>query len=343
MQLNQMKIGPRLALGFGVVVALMLAIVATTFVRLVQVDRESDRMAQLQQRAMLADGWRADVELNASRALAIAKSNADQAVDAHFAPLMRQTSERISERQKALSEVIDSEQGKTLLGTIAAQREAYVSVRRAVLEAQRASDEAQALRLLDEKMIPASQLYVASIEALSGYQQNLAHVASEKVNSLVAQTNLLLAVLSFAATVGAVLGGWLITRSVLQPVRETVAAAERIAGGDLSQPVTVSGRDEMADMLRALSRMQDALGSLVGNVRASSDSIGTASAQIASGNQTSPAAPSRPPATCSRRPAAWKKSPAPWPRRPTAPAPPTSWPPAPAGPRSAAAAWWPKW
>ena len=73
--------------------------------------------------------------------------------------------------------------------------------------------------------------------------------------------------------------------SIVGPIRAAGRAAQVIADGDLTQPIDTEGRDELADMLRALAQMQDALRALVGQVRSTSDSIGTASAEIATGNQ----------------------------------------------------------
>ena len=73
--------------------------------------------------------------------------------------------------------------------------------------------------------------------------------------------------------------------SIVEPIRAAKRAAQIIAEGDLTQPIDVQGRDELAEMLRSLAQMQDSLRSLVGQVRSSSDSIGTASAEIATGNQ----------------------------------------------------------
>ena len=77
----------------------------------------------------------------------------------------------------------------------------------------------------------------------------------------------------------------IISRSVVAPINEAVAVANRVAAGDLSTPVLARGRDEVGDMMRALATMSDSLVRVIGHVRASIDSIGTASAQIASGNQ----------------------------------------------------------
>ena len=58
-----------------------------------------------------------------------------------------------------------------------------------------------------------------------------------------------------------------------------------IAQGDLSQSVKVEGKDEVADLQRALDQMQQSLGSMVTQVRDASGNIATASQEIATGNQ----------------------------------------------------------
>ena len=74
-------------------------------------------------------------------------------------------------------------------------------------------------------------------------------------------------------------------RSICQPLDEACQVIEHIAHGDLSQSLAASGSDEPAALMRALARMQHSLADLVTQVRASTDSISTASAEIASGNQ----------------------------------------------------------
>ncbi|GKT13502.1 HAMP domain-containing protein [Acidovorax sp. SUPP2522] len=73
--------------------------------------------------------------------------------------------------------------------------------------------------------------------------------------------------------------------SICRPLAEARRMAQAIAGGDLSQRVQVEGRDEVADLQRALDDMQQGLGALVSQVRDASGSIATASAEIATGNQ----------------------------------------------------------
>ena len=57
-----------------------------------------------------------------------------------------------------------------------------------------------------------------------------------------------------------------------------------VAQGDLSHPIRVEGKDEMAQLLASLSAMQTSLVGIVGQVRQGTDTIATASSQIAAGN-----------------------------------------------------------
>ena len=285
MNVNHLKIATRLALGFGIVLALMAVMTAVVFMRLDYLDGRTQYLATLQQRAAMSSEWRAQAELNVSRVLAIAKSGGSSVLADYFGPQMRTTSERITELQKTMTDAVDTEQGKALVAAIAAQRNKYADVREQVLEHFARGDGAGGEALLTKDMMPAAQAYVASIEKLAGFQTRLVVEGMEEARTSVLATEALLIALLL---VGLVAGGgaaWLITRSITRPLRATVQATDRIAAGDLTGDVRAEGSDEMAAMQRSLAQMQDALRRLVSEVRAGSDSIATASAQIASGNQ----------------------------------------------------------
>ena len=73
--------------------------------------------------------------------------------------------------------------------------------------------------------------------------------------------------------------------SIRRPLEVVRALAQSIAGGDLSQRIQVDGRDELAELQRALLEMQSGLGALVSQVRDAGGSITVASQEIATGNQ----------------------------------------------------------
>jgi len=74
-------------------------------------------------------------------------------------------------------------------------------------------------------------------------------------------------------------------RRIAADVNASLALAEAVAAGDLSQRAAPRGEDELAGLMRALNRMCEQLGGTVGEVMRVADSIRTATTEIASGNQ----------------------------------------------------------
>ena len=73
--------------------------------------------------------------------------------------------------------------------------------------------------------------------------------------------------------------------SIVAPIARAQQLTDAITQGDLGTRLEVRGEDEAAQLLRALLRMQDAVGAIVGSIRESTEAVGTASTQIAAGNQ----------------------------------------------------------
>ncbi len=82
-----------------------------------------------------------------------------------------------------------------------------------------------------------------------------------------------------------VIVAWGITRGITGPLREAVDVARRVAAGDLTESIDARGRDEAAELLRAMSEMNARLGEMVTRIRMSAESIAVASDQVADGNE----------------------------------------------------------
>ncbi len=96
MKLDRLRLGPRLGLGFGLVLALVATMAAVGWWRLAATLDEGKVSDGLQQRAAAAGDWRALTQLNVTRTLAIAKARGNEEVDRFLRPQMKETSTRIS-------------------------------------------------------------------------------------------------------------------------------------------------------------------------------------------------------------------------------------------------------
>ncbi|MDP3841119.1 MAG: methyl-accepting chemotaxis protein [Oxalobacteraceae bacterium] len=95
------------------------------------------------------------------------------------------------------------------------------------------------------------------------------------------------AALLAASGVLVILGGistWLLIRSITQPLHAAVSIAKRVAAGDLSSQATVTGNDEISELVATLNDMNTNLLKIVTDVRTGSDAILATSSEIAAGN-----------------------------------------------------------
>ncbi|AOG24202.1 methyl-accepting chemotaxis protein [Acidovorax sp. RAC01] len=123
------------------------------------------------------------------------------------------------------------------------------------------------------------------MQELDGVLQSEVQKSTQETQDVSNQTKWLF-VLAVLITVIVVVPTTLMNmNSICRPLEDARRMAQAIAGGDLSQNIAANGKDEVADLQRALREMQQGLGTLVAQVRDASGNIATASQEIASGNQ----------------------------------------------------------
>ncbi|WP_407314942.1 methyl-accepting chemotaxis protein [Pseudomonas sp. nanlin1] len=77
-----------------------------------------------------------------------------------------------------------------------------------------------------------------------------------------------------------VLAAWVITRQITKPLQATMEVVERIAGGDLSQQMVVTRRDELGVLQQGIARMGQTLRELIGGIRDSVTQIASAAEEL---------------------------------------------------------------
>ena len=139
----------------------------------------------------------------------------------------------------------------------------------------RADDNEGAIALINTSIRPLTNALEKTIAELNAFNERGAKAAGQAAGATYANGLLWvygLIGLTIAATV--VLAALLI-RSITLPVGEALRIAQRIARKDLTERITVVGRDEAAGMLQALAQMQ-------GNLRDTVSHIADSSTQLAS-------------------------------------------------------------
>jgi methyl-accepting chemotaxis protein len=141
-----------------------------------------------------------------------------------------------------------------------------------------------AAKTLAGRVDPLHKKAVARIDELLVLQR--AAAAKFLEDSVAADRDLttLLLLAGAAAILVGTACAWVIARSITVPLNQAVEVAHRVATGDLSEHVPTQRKDQIGDLLEALEKMNGSLNVIVRNVRSGAEMLRVASHEIADGN-----------------------------------------------------------
>ncbi len=282
--LSNVRIGTRLAIGFGLVLALTLVSAAFALMS-AKNNAEATRVmmqSPLVKERLISD-WYVLTYSAIARTAMIAKSS-DETLPVAFAEVIADSSKRGAEFMAKVEPLLVVESEKAIFKSIVDLRAKYQIAKDVVGKAKASGNSAETDRLFNESFTPAAKAYESQVLALLADQRGAIDRMSREIDQANARSfnlRILLTVLTLA------IGGlcaFLISRSITQPLGRAVKVAETVASGDLSSHIEVESRDETGQLLHALKNMNESLAKVVGEVRAGTDTIATASGQIAAGN-----------------------------------------------------------
>ena len=202
--------------------------------------------------------------------------NIEQQIDAQRNALRSQLAQYES--------LISDEKDRDMLTAERAATAQSSKVRDQVLALSRANQKQPAGDLLNGGLADAAQRVQADIEAHRAYNRELGKQGAEHAHALIASADVL-EVVSSLVVLCVVLGlGIVSARSITRPLERAVAFANRVAEGDLTGQISATTRDEVGQLLAALDEMNRNLTRVVVKVRSGSETIASATAQIAAGN-----------------------------------------------------------
>ncbi|MEW6371611.1 MAG: methyl-accepting chemotaxis protein [Pseudomonadota bacterium] len=282
--MKNLKIGARLGIGFAIVLALLVALAVTALTRMQFAGDMTNRLVHtsIKNQRNVAE-WGKYIEVN-SAMIETAFVSTDPAKVKEIAERMKAVSARSTELQQDIESSLRNEGVKAQFAVVKEVRTAYLDARAALFKAKIEGDEALALKIHTEQMVPRSAAFLAAMNKLATMQVTAADGVAATILESYASTRVILIALSIAALGLGIACAFVITRSITVPIREAVAVAEKVAAGDLTTRVTIQSRDETGQLMRALGSMTGALAGIVGRVRSGTGAIATASSEIAAGN-----------------------------------------------------------
>ncbi|WP_238873898.1 methyl-accepting chemotaxis protein [Achromobacter xylosoxidans] len=281
---GNLSIGTRLALGFGTVLALLLALTGLSQYELTHIGGINRAITeQTWAKANAINIIDVTTRANARANLELIVNTDPRTAETLFARIdtNRKTIDQALETLRPLFRTEDERQKLRLLEDV---RGRYVKSFQGVgALLKRGERDAARQRLLEETLplLDGLQDRVIEISRIQSAEMVDAGADSQRVIDNAGMLNLILSAMAV------VLGGlfaWRVSKSITAPLAQAVSVAETVARGDLGQPILAVTRDETGRLLRALHDMQDKLAGAVRTIRAGSETISSAAGQIAAGN-----------------------------------------------------------
>jgi len=287
--LNNIKIAPRLGLGFGMVLLLLAAISGFGLSRMANINQAVTEITQVHNPATkLANSMRLLVNRTGATIRDIVLLNDDAGIKAASETLKSRRALYDAEEAK-LQKMLDSNANTTakekeLFAKIKALKDKATPLMSKVAELGEQNKNDEATNVLMKDALPAQRAWLDAAGELADFEGTLSEEAAASAEQAYTTALTLVLTLSALALVLGIVAALLITRSIVVPITGAMKMAQTVASGDLSSHIVVTGTDETGQLLAAMKDMQAALVKVVSTVRVGSESVATASSEIAQGN-----------------------------------------------------------
>ena len=251
-----MKIGKRIALGFGAVIAIAILLGIAALVELAEIETRTTRIGDDHLPGLLLSSR---IETSQAKAMALVErmfSAGDERELAAIEAELAEISKDNDANTKAYDATIHTSEDRRLFDALMDARAKYREVRKMeLMPLIRAKEHAKAVEVARTRMRPMWDEVMRQARGLSDANKTWGDNSQQEVKDAVrvARLSIILGLLfavgmSFAVAI-------YITRSITQPLKEAVQLVETVATGDLSARARISSKDELGRMMTDINRM----------------------------------------------------------------------------------------
>ncbi|PLZ01468.1 chemotaxis protein [Burkholderia sp. WAC0059] len=288
---RRLTVAIRLILGFGIVLAALVALTAIAIARVETVRARLDDVIDVNGvKERYAINFRGSVHDRsiAIRDVVLVDPQELPGVIGHI----RSLADMYDENDRQLSALYagrtdTTPQEQAIYARVNAARERSMPLIGQVIALQQAGDTQGARRALLDDARPALVEWLAAVNALIDFQEHASEQEAAEARRISTDFKLLMSMLTVAACAVGALVVYLLVRYVTRALGaepdEVVAVAESIRTGNLAMPIRLRPGDT-SSVMAAMARMQQRLAEIVTQMRDAAQSVATTTGQIALGN-----------------------------------------------------------
>ncbi|PQZ91733.1 methyl-accepting chemotaxis protein [Pseudomonas trivialis] len=280
MSIRSLNIAPRAGLGFGVLALMVCALGGFALLQMANMRQQSDQVENNWLPSVMAVGEMSQ-DLLRIRALTLRLLlNRDSQALAQNEQKLTDLKNGLHQAQTLYEALIVLPEERALFDRFKAQEQQYLQRQEQVMGFSRANQLDEAIRVVNGEMNQFADEMATTLYALVNLNKVNANHAANLAQSVFSQSrNWVIGMIVLTALVTIGLAAWL-TRSIVQPLGQSLRVAQGVASGDLTGEIRVSGKDEPARLQQALKDMQENLRDTLRRIAESSNQLASASEEL---------------------------------------------------------------
>ncbi len=285
-----MKVGTRLGLGFALVLFFLVAVTVIGILRMAQIQDRLDRVVGVNNvvtRYVIDMRGNVSDRINSLRILTMMSSPDEMEADMNRIKAQTAKYDEIEKRLTDKFAIEASPEEKALLTQIKSHAAVAMPAIAKASELWLANKAEDATRVMIKEIRPAQKKWMDALEQLATLEDKLNTQSQVDAEAAFVNARNFMLVMGLLAVAMGVLAAVVITRGLLKQLGGepdyTAKIAGSIAHGDLSIAIETADSDK-GSLLVEMKEMRNSLVSIVGQVRVGTETIGTASREIAAGN-----------------------------------------------------------
>ena len=291
MKFGNLKIGVRLAAGFGLVLALLAGSIVLSTNRLAAVQQHLEDIVTVNNVEMtLATSMRVTVydRVVALRNLVLMTEKSQ--LEAEVERIKHQQEKYVESEAKLNKMFVEigdtTPEEKAFMVRIKENEAQILPMMQKTIQLALTDKKKEALEILLQEVRPAQFKWMGEMSGLIDFEQKLSDQAMTEARKGYHDSRTQLTGLGAAAFGIGLLFAFLITRSITRPINQAVTLAEAVAGGDLTTSIVVTTTDETGKLLQAMKNMNDALVRIVGEANSAAEAVASASEEVSATAQS---------------------------------------------------------
>nr|WP_097302558.1 methyl-accepting chemotaxis protein [Pseudomonas chlororaphis] len=280
MSIRSLNIAPRAGLGFGLLALMVFGLGAFALLQMANMRAQSDEVDNNWLPSVMSVG-EMNQDLLRVRALTmrLLLNRSPQALAQNESKL-NEIKSGMKVAQERYNALIVLPEERVLFDRYKAAEKRYLEHQNQVMALSQQGRVEDAVAVVNGEMSQLADDLAGTLNELVALNRNNANLATELARAVFNSAKVWVVVMIVVAGLMTIILALLLTRSIVLPLSQSLSVAEVVAGGDLTEDIRISGKDEPARLLQALKAMQNSLRETIRRIADSSSQLASASEEL---------------------------------------------------------------